>query len=116
MAAALRSARWPVLAALAIVAAPFPLVRAATAAEPLTRDLAVELVLDVLVVWSFLGSGLALWYRQPGNRVGALMMGFGCARSFGWLLAQSDAPWIYTLGLLVQDADIVQRTGHRCVR
>ena len=104
MVAALRPARWPILVALGTLAAPLPLVTALAEAGTLDTNVAVELGLDTLVVWSFLGSGLALWHRRPDNRVGPLLMGFGLMRSFGWLLARSNDPWVYTLGLLVQDA------------
>jgi signal transduction histidine kinase len=54
-------------------------------------------VLSLVVCWSFLGTGLYLWDRQPNNLTGPLMV----ALAFGWLLAglsASDSPGLYILG------------------
>jgi signal transduction histidine kinase len=53
-----------------------------------------------LVTWSFLGTGLYVWDRQPDNLTGPLMV----ALAFSWLLAglgTSNTPGIYVVGTLL---------------
>jgi signal transduction histidine kinase len=50
-----------------------------------------------LVGWSFIGTGLFAWWRQPENRFGALMTAVG----FVWFLAgliTSDVPALFAIG------------------
>jgi signal transduction histidine kinase len=56
--------------------------------------------LGLLVGWSFLGTGLFAWDRQPDNLIGALMVALG----FTWMLGElsaADAPGIYIAGSLL---------------
>ena len=38
-----------------------------------------EVVLSLLVAWSFLGTGIVLWDRRPSNLIGPLMVAFAFA-------------------------------------
>jgi signal transduction histidine kinase len=51
------------------------------------------------VGWAFIGSGLLVRRREPGNLVGTLMILTG----FAWFLrplTESDSPWVFTAGLV----------------
>ena len=51
-----------------------------------------------LIAWSFIGTGLYAWRRQPENRTGSLMVAIG----YAWLVASllvSDQPMLHILGL-----------------
>ena len=57
----------------------------------------VEGLLQLLLGWSFIGTGLYAWARRPRNRTGRLMVGFG----FVWFLGAlsfADSSLPYTLG------------------
>jgi len=57
-------------------------------------------VIGVFIGWSFIGVGLYAWWRRPENRFGLLMTAVG----FAWFLAalvSANAPWLFTLGVLV---------------
>jgi signal transduction histidine kinase len=59
----------------------------------------VSAVLQPLVGWSFVGTGLYAWRRRPESRTGALMVAMG----FAWFLAAldvADSPLVYTIGLV----------------
>ena len=59
---------------------------------------------------SFCGIGIYAWMRRPHNRFGALMTAVG----FAWLLsalAESNSPWIYTLGVYLSPLYMVL-VGH----
>jgi signal transduction histidine kinase len=58
------------------------------------------MILGPFVGWSFIGVGLYAWWRRPDNRVGALMTAVGFAFALGAMF-ESDAPLIYTIGVLV---------------
>ena len=91
----LRAALWPLALAGGIGAG------AVIATSDHLDDPVVRAVVTVLVAWSFVGSGLVAWRRQPRNRFGALMVAVG----FGWLLTAAVAAngsFPYTLGLFVQ--------------
>ena len=63
-------------------------------------------MLTVLVGVSLVGSGLGVWRARPENRVGRIMVFTG----FAWFAAQlveARAPWVYTIGLVVQSVFIV---------
>ena len=52
---------------------------------------------------SFVACGLVAWRRRPDNRSGLLMTATGFAQFASPLLAQIDAPFAQTLGLLLPD-------------
>jgi signal transduction histidine kinase len=57
-------------------------------------------VIGLFIGWSFIGVGLYAWWRRPENRFGLLMTAVG----FAWFLAAlvgANAPWLFTLGVLV---------------
>jgi hypothetical protein len=63
-------------------------------------DASAAAIAFVLAVgWAFIASGLRVRMREPGNRVGALMVAIG----FAWFLRalpESDSPTLFTLGLI----------------
>jgi PAS domain S-box-containing protein len=64
-----------------------------------TRTTQADAVLNALIVWSFVTSGIVAWLERPGNRIGALMVAAG----FSWFLAAlqgSDSSVVFTLGAL----------------
>jgi signal transduction histidine kinase len=73
----------------------------AAAAVLLSSDREVNTALIAFVVpvgWAFIGSGLLVRMREPGNLVGALMIATG----FAWFLRallESDSPTVFTVGL-----------------
>src|SRR5215216_3200737 len=84
-----------VLAALAAGAVVIALVLASDHIE----NKAVSAVLQPVVAWSFIGTGLYAWRRRPESRTGALMVAMG----FAWFLASLDvanSPFVYTTGLV----------------
>jgi signal transduction histidine kinase len=59
---------------------------------------------------SFCGTGVYAWLRRPHNRFGVLMTAVG----FAWFLSgltESNAPWVYTLGVYVAPLYLVL-VGH----
>jgi signal transduction histidine kinase len=87
---ALRGALWPLglLAGIALV--------------KLSLDdgsLDAKMVLDVVVGWSFIASGLIGWARRPENRVGVLMVATGFLWLAPELLSQSTSALVVTLGV-----------------
>lgn len=57
-----------------------------------------EVVLSLLVAWSFLGTGIVLWDRRPSNLIGPLMVAF----AFAWFLSHltaSNLPGLFAAGL-----------------
>jgi signal transduction histidine kinase len=58
--------------------------------------LAVQLVIG----WSFVGTGLFMWWRRPENRLGLLMTAVGITWLLGLLLATSDG-YLFFLGELL---------------
>jgi signal transduction histidine kinase len=64
------------------------------------EDRALQVVLSLLVAWSFLGTGLVVWDRRPSNLMGPLMVAF----AFAWLLSQltaSNLPGLFAAGLIL---------------
>jgi signal transduction histidine kinase len=74
--------------------------------QPFGRPTEPGPALTVLVGVSLVGSGLGAWRARPENRLGRIMVFTG----FAWFAAQlteARAPWLYTLGLVVQSVFIV---------
>jgi len=59
-----------------------------------------EGVLELLLGWSFIGTGLFAWARRPTNRTGPLMVGVGFVWFLG-ALSYADSSLPYTLGISV---------------
>src|SRR3990170_2211403 len=55
-------------------------------------------VLNLLIGWSFVGSGLLAWSRRPENRVGVLMAATGLVWLLGGFQLANDSG-LYTLGI-----------------
>jgi signal transduction histidine kinase len=63
-------------------------------------DPTLWIALALTMGWGFTGAGIYAWWRRPENRTGPLMTLVG----FMWFLgalSSADAPWAYTLGLVV---------------
>ncbi len=58
-----------------------------------------EGILGLLIVWSFVASGLVAWARRPRSRIGPLMLAVGLSWFLASLQAANDSV-PYTLGLL----------------
>ena len=74
--------------------------------QPFGRPTEPGPVLTLLVGVSLVGSGLGAWRARPENRLGQIMVFTG----FAWFSAQlieAQAPWLYTIGLVVQSVFIV---------
>jgi PAS domain S-box-containing protein len=59
-----------------------------------------DAVLNALIVWSFVASGVVAWFARPGNRIGLLMMGAG----FSWFfsaLQGADSSVAFSLGMVM---------------
>lgn len=94
----------PVIAAAAVLAGGGAVWLAAH--QPFGRPTEPGPVLTLLVGVSLVGSGLASWRARPENRLGQIMVFTG----FAWFSAQlveAQAPWIYTIGLVVQSVFII---------
>jgi len=61
---------------------------------------AASAALGLFLGWSWIGVGLYAWWRRPDNRFGVLMTAVGFAYFLG-VLANADAPWLFTLGVIV---------------
>jgi signal transduction histidine kinase len=60
------------------------------------------IALDLVIGGGFAGVGLLAWYRQPENRVGALMV----ATAFAWyvsLMELTDVPLLFTVGAVFEN-------------
>jgi signal transduction histidine kinase len=64
------------------------------------RGAAAAAVYSPVVGWSFVGTGLYAWRRQPQSRTGMLMVLVGFAWFLGPLLAADD-PLVFTIGILL---------------
>lgn len=65
----------------------------------------VSAALGLFIGWSFIGTGLFAWWRQPHNRFGALMTAVGMT----WLLGamtEANQPFVYSVGLVVDSVYI----------
>jgi signal transduction histidine kinase len=92
----LRGALW-----LVGVVAGVALVRRPTLAEEGLGGLDAKVVLNLIVGWSFMASGLVGWARRPENRVGALMVVTGLLWFAPELLSQSASSVPFTLGVWI---------------
>jgi signal transduction histidine kinase len=57
---------------------------------------------DLIIGLGFVGAGLFAWYRNPCNRVGALMVATG----FAWyvsLLARTEPPLLFSIGFALEN-------------
>jgi signal transduction histidine kinase len=63
-------------------------------------DPAGWIVLALTLGWAFAGAGIFAWWRRPENRTGPLMTLVGFLWFLG-ALSSADAPWAYTLGVLL---------------
>jgi signal transduction histidine kinase len=74
--------------------------------QPPDRPTEPGAALTLLVGASLLGSGIASWRARPENRIGPIMVG----TAFAWFSAQlieATAPWLNTIGLLVQSVWVI---------
>jgi signal transduction histidine kinase len=93
--------RRPLLAllALAVAGVGFGLVcLALTLDSNHEDDRALVAVVELLVGWSFVGTGLFAWWRRPANRTGALMTAVGFAW-FGQTLSAANSEVPFTIGI-----------------
>jgi signal transduction histidine kinase len=60
-------------------------------------------VLELLVGWSFAGSGAYMWRRRPANRLGPIMVGVGVLYLLGRTLPLIAVPPVFTAGIWLQD-------------
>lgn len=70
------------------------------AAPLIPGDVRLELIVWLLLAWSFIGSGLAVWARRPENRIGPLLVLVGLGAVFD-LFRLVDQPVLSTFGLWV---------------
>jgi signal transduction histidine kinase len=80
------------------------MVRRPILAEEGLGGLDAEMVLNLIVGWSFMASGLVGWARRPENRVGALMVATGLLWLAPELLTQSASSVPFTLGVWIWNA------------
>jgi PAS domain S-box-containing protein len=62
-----------------------------------TRATQADAILNALIVWSFVTSGVVAWLERPQNRIGLLMVAAG----FSWFLAAlqgADSSVVFALG------------------
>src|SRR4051794_40327102 len=83
------------------------MVRRPILAERGLGGLDAQMVLNLVVGWSFMASGLVGWARRPENRVGALMVATGVLWFAPELLTQSASSLPFTLGLWLWNAWVV---------
>jgi signal transduction histidine kinase len=60
-------------------------------------------LLNTLVGWTFVGSGLSLWHRRPANRLGLLMVAVGTLWLAGRVLRQFSVSAAFTSGIFLGD-------------
>jgi signal transduction histidine kinase len=96
-------ARWRsrLLLALAVAGLVFGLIVVAlTLSSDHEEDRGLVAVVNLLVGWSFIGTGLFALWRRPANRTGALMSAVG----FAWFasgLSESNDDLLFTIGIAV---------------
>ena len=61
-------------------------------------------VLETVVGWAFVGSGLLAWQRRPANRMGPLLIAAGLVYLVGRVLRQFNVSIAFTGGIIVGDA------------
>jgi signal transduction histidine kinase len=62
------------------------------------HDRGLVAAVDLLVGWSFIGTGLFAWWRRPPNHTGALMTGVGFAW-FAQTLSAANSEVLFTIGI-----------------
>jgi signal transduction histidine kinase len=85
------------LAALGFIAGLVPLVLALATEEGHQRELIA--VTGPVIGWAFIGTGIYSWFRQPDNRLGALMTAVGFSACLAGLRVSTE-PWVFIIGLL----------------
>jgi signal transduction histidine kinase len=73
------------------------LILAAVLSSEHAESKGVNVVLVLLIGWSFIGTGLFAWYRRPQNRIGVLMTAVG----FTWFLSSlsfANLPGLFIAG------------------
>ncbi len=94
---------WPLLGLAGLIGAPTAFV--------LSEAPLVERILLTLLALSFIGCGLVIWRRRPGNRVGALMIAFGSFRGLSALAFElaidHGSSLAATIGILLVDSSIL---------
>ena len=60
-------------------------------------------ILNTLVGWTFVGSGLFVWQRRPANRMGRLLAGVGALWLIGLVLRQFSVSATFTVGIFLGD-------------
>jgi signal transduction histidine kinase len=83
---------------------------AITVASDHVDDPVAQAVLQLLVGWSFIGTGLFAWWRRPANRTGRLMVAAGFAW-FATSVSASDDDVLFTIGIAL-DALFPAIVGH----
>jgi signal transduction histidine kinase len=63
-------------------------------------DPGISIAIGLLIVWSFVGTGLYAWWRRPTSRFGALMASVGFLFLLGVLTASDDSV-VFTIGVLL---------------
>ena len=66
----------------------------------------LSIVIGLVIIWSFVGTGLYAWWRRPMNRFGALMAAVGFTFALGVLTA-SDNQIVFTAGVLLSSVYFV---------
>jgi signal transduction histidine kinase len=59
-----------------------------------------SIAIGLLIMWSFVGTGLYAWWRRPNSRFGTLMVAVGFTFTLGVLTASDDAV-VFTAGVLM---------------
>jgi signal transduction histidine kinase len=60
----------------------------------------ISVAIGLLIMWSFVGTGLYAWWRRPTSRFGALMVAVGFTFTLGVLTASDDSV-VFTVGVLL---------------
>ena len=67
---------------------------------------ALSIAIGLLIMWSFVGTGLYAWWRRPSSRFGALMVAVGFTFCLGALTASDDS-LVFTVGVLLSSVYFV---------
>jgi signal transduction histidine kinase len=63
-------------------------------------DPGISIAIGLLIMWSFVGTGLYAWWRRPTSRFGAMMVAVGFSFLLGGLTASDDSA-VFTVGILL---------------
>jgi signal transduction histidine kinase len=74
------------------------------------HDRGLVAAVDLLVGWSFIGTGLFAWWRRPSNRTGVLMTAVGFAW-FAQTLSAANTEVLFTIGIAL-DSLFPSIAGH----